>query len=109
MRRNGNPSVRRRLIEFELHPLLRTFLQERLDGFGAELRPATVRQVGRHLLEHKLWNDALSLAKQFGGAAFLEALIDVSRGNPFWTEGRLATLSSLIDLAYRASRSLPST
>jgi LuxR family transcriptional regulator, maltose regulon positive regulatory protein len=84
--------------QFELHPLLRTFLQERLNGFGSDLLPATVRQVGRHLLEHKLWNDALSLAKQFGGAAFLEALID-SSWESLLGEGRLATLSSLIDLA----------
>jgi ATP/maltotriose-dependent transcriptional regulator MalT len=84
--------------QFELHPLLRTFLQERLRGFGADLLPATVKQVGRHLLEHQLWDDALSLAKQFGGAPFLEALID-SSWESLLAEGRLATLSSLIDLA----------
>jgi DNA-binding CsgD family transcriptional regulator len=84
--------------EFELHPLLRTFLQERLQGLDPELFSSTVDQVGHHLLEHRLWDDALSLARGFGGAAFLEALIEVS-WELLLDEGRLATLSSLIDLA----------
>jgi ATP/maltotriose-dependent transcriptional regulator MalT len=84
--------------QFELHPLLRTFLQERLQSSGADLLPTSVEQVGQYLLEHQLWNDALSLAKQFGGASFLEALID-SSWESLLIEGRLATLSSLIDLA----------
>lgn len=83
---------------FELHPLLRTFLQERLQGFGPDALSSTVAKVGAFLLDHERWDDALALAKQFGSPAFLEALIG-SAWEPLLNEGRLATLSSLIDLA----------
>ena len=84
--------------DFELHPLLRTFLCERLQALEPDLLSTTVSQVGANLLERRLWDDAVSFAREFGDAGFLEALIE-SCWEGLLYEGRLATLSSLIDLA----------
>jgi LuxR family maltose regulon positive regulatory protein len=83
--------------EYELHPLLRTFLQERLQSLGANVS-LTVARVGVFLLMHGEWDDALALAKQFRSPDFLDAFIE-SAWEPLLDEGRLATLASLIDLA----------
>jgi ATP/maltotriose-dependent transcriptional regulator MalT len=83
--------------QYELHPLLRAFLQERLIATGTDIA-ATVTTVGEFLLCGKQWNDALALAKQFRIPAFLDAFIK-SAWEPLLDEGRLATLASLVDFA----------
>ena len=83
---------------FELHPLLRTFLQEKLQGFDDGLPAATVQRVGEFLLDQRRWDDALSLAQKSRDPRFLEDLI-ASAWEPMLDEGRLATLSGLADLA----------
>jgi LuxR family maltose regulon positive regulatory protein len=83
--------------QYEMHPLLRTYLQDRLRSLGANI-PLTVAKVGVFLLMHREWDDALALAKQFRAAEFLDAFIE-SAWEPLLDEGRLATLASLIDLA----------
>jgi ATP/maltotriose-dependent transcriptional regulator MalT len=83
--------------QYELHPLLRAFLQERLIAAGTNV-PATVTTVGDFLLTSKQWDDALALARQFRIAAFLDAFIE-SAWEPLLDEGRLATLASLVDFA----------
>jgi LuxR family transcriptional regulator, maltose regulon positive regulatory protein len=82
---------------YELHPLLRAFLQERLLAHGANVG-STVTKVGEFLLANREWDDALALAKQFRNPAFLDAFIE-SAWEPLLDEGRLATLASLLDLA----------
>lgn len=84
--------------QFELHPLLRAFLQERLQEFDDDLLASTVKRVGGFLLDRQRWDDALSLAQKSRDPKFLEDLI-ASAWEPMLDEGRLATLSSLADLA----------
>jgi LuxR family maltose regulon positive regulatory protein len=84
--------------QFELHPLLRTFLHERLQGFDEDLMASTVKRVGVFLLDHRRWDDALSLAQKSRDPTFLEDLI-ASAWEPMLDEGRLATLSSLEELS----------
>ncbi len=83
---------------FDLHPLLRTFLQERLQEFGSDIVRATVKEVGAFLLDSGEWDDALSLAERFRHPDFLEDLIERA-WETLLDEGRLATLSRLLDLA----------
>ncbi len=84
---------------FELHPLLRAFLQERLLQFGEDLLASTIKHVGEFLLEQKSWDDALSLAQRARDPELLKDLI-ASAWEPMLDEGRLATLSSLTELAH---------
>lgn len=84
--------------QYELHPLLRAFLQERLHEVDVELMASTVKQVGEFLLGNRRWDDALSLAQMSQDPTFLEDLI-ASAWEPMLDEGRLATLSSLAELA----------
>jgi ATP/maltotriose-dependent transcriptional regulator MalT len=83
--------------QYEVHPLLRAFLQERLITTGRNV-PATVTTVGDFLLTNEQWDDALALARQFRIPAFLDAFIE-SAWEPLLDEGRLATLASLVDFA----------
>jgi ATP/maltotriose-dependent transcriptional regulator MalT len=83
---------------FELHPLLRAFLQGKLLEFDSELMASTVKRVGEFLLGQRSWDDALSLAQQSRDPRLLEDLI-ASAWEPMLDEGRLATLSGLADLA----------
>lgn len=84
--------------QFELHPLLRVFLQEKLQDIDEDLMRHTVKRVGAFLLDHRRWDDALSLAQKSRDPRFLEDLI-TSAWEPMLDEGRLATLSSLAELA----------
>ena len=83
---------------FELHPLLRAFLQDRLREFGTDMVDATVERAGIFLLLHERWDDAISLAQKFRDAHFLDQLINAA-WESMLDEGRLATLSRLVDLA----------
>ena len=83
---------------FDLHPLLRTFLQERLQEFGSEVVRATVSEVGAFLLHGDKWDDALSLAERFRQPNFLEDLIE-NAWETLLDQGRLVTLSRLLDLS----------
>ena len=80
---------------YELHPLLRAFLQERLTATGTD-PSATVMTVGKFLLIRKQWDDALALAKHYRIPAFVEAFIEAA-WEPLLDEGRLTTLASLVD------------
>lgn len=89
---------------YELHPLLRAFLQEKLqkgdEGQQGDegLMESTVKRVGAFLLDQRRWDDALSLAQKSQDPTFLGDLI-ASAWEPMLDEGRLATLSSLAELA----------
>ena len=83
--------------QYDLHPLLRAFLQERLRGTEADVS-ATVTTVGDFLLDHELWDDALELAKQFRTPAFVDMFIR-SAWESLLHEGRISTLASLVEFA----------
>jgi len=82
---------------YELHPLLRAYLQDRLDSLGGSVS-LTVAKIGVFLLMHQEWDDALALAQQFRAPEFLGPFIE-SAWKPLLEEGRLATLESLVQLA----------
>src|SRR5438876_690359 len=60
---------------YELHPLLRSFLQEKLNEFGREVVVSAVKLAGEFLLDQRRWDDALALAQKFRNPEFLEALV----------------------------------
>jgi DNA-binding NarL/FixJ family response regulator len=82
---------------YELHPLLRAFLLERISEFDSDVA-ATAARVGDFLLRAHAWDDALTLAREFRRAPFVNAFIECA-WEPLLDEGRLATLTSLVDLA----------
>jgi ATP/maltotriose-dependent transcriptional regulator MalT len=84
--------------DYELHPLLRTFLHERLHESGREARATAVQKAGTYLLSQRRWDDALLLARQFRSQKLVEDLI-ASAWESMLDEGRLATLSGLTDFA----------
>ena len=81
-----------------LHPLLRNFLTKKLKEFGEEVASKAIRDTGRLLLEHELWDDVFALADQFGASELVADLLEASREQMF-VEGRLATLARWIDYA----------
>ena len=51
---------------FELHPLLRRFLETKLDELGREAVWPSVEKVVDFLIDRKRWDEAFTLALQFG-------------------------------------------
>jgi len=83
---------------FELHPLLREFLKKKLFEIDEDLATATIDRAGKSCLERREWDDGLILAEEFPTANSLRGLIE-SAWEALLDEGRLATLSRLVDLA----------
>ena len=81
---------------FELHPLLRTFLQERLNEFGDDLLASTVARGRLPSCSRTMGRRSFS-GSEISRPALLEDLI--ASAGPMLDEGRLVTLSSLADLA----------
>jgi ATP/maltotriose-dependent transcriptional regulator MalT len=84
--------------QFELNPLLRTFLQERLGEFDPEMVTSTVRDFGAFLVDHGDWDDALTLVEEFRNPELLDKLLGAA-WESMLDQGRQATLSRLVDLA----------
>ena len=51
---------------FELHPLLRGFLETKLDELGRGVAYPAVEKIVEFLIDRKRWDEAFSLALQFG-------------------------------------------
>lgn len=83
---------------FDLHPLLRRFLETKLRDFGADSVHSAVNSVGVALIERGDWDGAFSVATRFGERPLLVSLVTAA-----WEElldqGRVATLSSWLNRA----------
>lgn len=84
--------------EFEMHPLLRGFLELRLREEGqAELRK-TVTRVVRALLELQLWDESYDVIQRFGEYHLLVDLIRLS-SDDLLAQGRTSTLRTWVGSA----------
>ena len=89
-----NPDLGR----YELHPLLRRFLETKLDEFGAESVSSVVSSVGDALIEREDWDGVFAVATRFGERELLVRLVTAA-WEELLAEGRVATLSSWLDRA----------
>jgi LuxR family maltose regulon positive regulatory protein len=88
-----------------LHPLLKSFLIERLGSSSPTERAALVKRTARHLLESGKWDDVFGLIQKFDEHELLPEL--VSRAlQPLLNEGRLATIAEWV--AFARNRGLSS-
>jgi LuxR family transcriptional regulator, maltose regulon positive regulatory protein len=83
---------------FELHPLLRRFLETKLREFGRSSVGSVVKSVGTSLLERKSWDDAFFVADRFDDAELLTSLVTAA-WEDLLHEGRVATISIWLDRA----------
>ena len=83
---------------FELHPLLRAYLQTKLREFGTASVRSVVSKVGTVLIERKDWDDAFLVAVAFEDAELLTALVTTG-WEDLLDEGRVATLASWLHRA----------
>jgi ATP/maltotriose-dependent transcriptional regulator MalT len=84
--------------KFELHPLLRRFLQTKLGEFGGPSVQSAVSAVGSALIERKRWDDVFFVADDFDDAELLTVLVTAA-WEDLLREGRVATLSKWLNRA----------
>ena len=81
---------------FELHPLLRPFLDARGSDFGAAQITAVLHKIGRFLIDGRDWDAAFSLIDQTGVSDLMPDLLKAASAEMLST-GRLATLSRWLE------------
>jgi LuxR family maltose regulon positive regulatory protein len=81
---------------FELQPLLRRFLETKLDELGRGVAHPAVEKVLEFLIDRKRWDEAFSLALQFGVQPLLVRLVEAA-WHDLLSEGRVATLARWLD------------
>jgi LuxR family transcriptional regulator, maltose regulon positive regulatory protein len=80
---------------FEMHPLLRTFLQLKLKEAPARDVEATVRRVVHSLLDSELWDDAFEVIRRFEERELLVELLRRA-SDTLLAQGRSSTLHSWV-------------
>jgi ATP/maltotriose-dependent transcriptional regulator MalT len=88
---------------FELHPLLRRFLETKLNEFGAHSVHSVVSSVGDALIKRADWDGAFAVATRYGERELLVRLVTAA-WEELIEEGRVATLASWLD---RGMNSMP--
>ena len=83
---------------FELHPLLRPFLEARGSDFGDAQIRAVLFKIGRFLIDARDWDAAFSLIDQTGMSDLMPDLLKAATAEMLST-GRLATLSRWLEYA----------
>ena len=83
---------------FELHPLLRAFLEAKLREHGRDAVAGVVATIGRFLLEREQWDDVFSLVQRFSAADLLVTLVEEA-AQSMLRDGRLVTLSRWLKYA----------
>lgn len=81
---------------FDLHPLLRRFLETKLDELGRGVAYPAVEKVVDFLIDRKRWDEAFSLVLQFGVRPLLIRLVEAA-WHELLSEGRVATLARWLD------------
>lgn len=84
--------------KFELHPLLRRFLETKLNELGQGVAYPAVEKVVGYLVDRKRWDEAFSVALQFEVRPLLIRLVEAA-WNDLLSEGRVATLARWLDHA----------
>jgi LuxR family maltose regulon positive regulatory protein len=84
--------------DFDMHPLLRTFLLAKLDEEPPERTGRVIHDLAGHLVRARQWDDALAVAARSRDLALIEELID-SALDELLAQGRLETLKEWIERA----------
>jgi LuxR family transcriptional regulator, maltose regulon positive regulatory protein len=84
--------------DFDMHPLLRTFLLAKLDEEPPERTGRVIRDLAEHLVRARQWDDALAVARRSSDLALVEELID-SALDELLAQGRLETLKEWLERA----------
>jgi LuxR family maltose regulon positive regulatory protein len=84
-----------RVGEFDMHPLLRTFLLRKLEEQGEEDADRAIHELTAYLLRARQWDDALAVAAGTSDPALVEQAIDGALDDLI-AEGRLETLKQWI-------------
>lgn len=82
--------------KYDLHPLLRTFLESKLDELGEGAVVPDVRKMGRFLIERERWDEAFSLAVRFRDRSLLIRLVEAA-WDRLLANGRITTLARWLD------------
>jgi ATP/maltotriose-dependent transcriptional regulator MalT len=85
---------------YDLHPLLRQFLRSKMAEADPLAKAATIETIARAALERSAWDEAFSLASEFGMGELLGALLSRALDD-LLSRGRLATLERWLDEAHR--------
>jgi len=83
---------------FDLHPLLRAFLETKTSDYGQGAITRTVIRLGHFLIDKKQWDDVFSLATRFLAPELLIALVGGAT-DQILSGGRLATLERWLEYA----------
>jgi LuxR family maltose regulon positive regulatory protein len=83
---------------FELHPLVRPFLEARGSDFGDAQIRAVLLKIGRFLIDSRDWDDAFSLIDRTGMSDLMPNLLKAASAEMLST-GRLATLNRWLEHA----------
>src|SRR5262249_23570462 len=83
---------------FELHPLLRRFLETKLEDYGTASVLGVVSTAGDALIERKEWDGAFAVATRYGEGQLLVRLVTAA-WEELIGEGRVATISNWLERA----------
>ena len=83
---------------FEIHPLLRAFLEEKFRELAGDRAPAIVELVVRTHLEREEWDDAFSIVERFFDADLLVEVVETALPQVL-LEARLPTLARWVECA----------
>jgi ATP/maltotriose-dependent transcriptional regulator MalT len=82
--------------ERRFHPLLRLFLQRRLEDLPPEEVASAATDATRTLIANEAWNDAFSPIERFARADLLDELLSAAL-RPLVAQGRLATIRAWLE------------
>lgn len=82
----------------EMHPLLRSFLGQKLDSEPPREKARVVTRAARRLISSGLWDEAYQIISRFGEDALLTELIEASM-DALLAQGRTSTLSTWVSQA----------
>ena len=83
---------------FELHPLLRGFLDRKFEQYSAEARTEWVERLCEFLLQLRRWDDVFAISERFESAGLLVRLV-AAASEELLSEGRVATLGRWLEFA----------
>lgn len=98
--------IAERGVHLELHPLCRSFLEERGPQLGIVHDDDAVAVCGRHYDEHRDWDAAFELISKHGPTERLETLMSDAL-DELLEAARLSTIDAWCDLASQAKLSHP--
>jgi DNA-binding CsgD family transcriptional regulator/tetratricopeptide (TPR) repeat protein len=98
--------IAERGVQLELHPLCRSFLEERGPQLGIVHDDEAVAVCGRHYEERRDWDAAFELISKHGPAERLETLMSDAL-DELLEAARLSTIDAWCDLAAQAKLSHP--